>query len=362
MKRLLLPLLLLGLVSEGFAQEGDLYLSSQQQPVRVSIGAVYQRFTDDDRAISEVTAPLALSAPLGRSFGISLTASPASATGDAVQSLSGFSDAQLGLSYYQKIGQSSVVASLGVNLPSGKRELTLEEFTTTVLLSQHFFNFRLPGFGQGFNVEPGLVWAFPVGEGVVLGLGVAYQVKGPYKPLEGSTDDYDPGDELLLTGGLDLRLGPTTNLSADLTYTHYAPDKVGDAEIFSAGDRVTATGQLLSFFGRHELRLTARYRGQARSSIPATFGLAAEDLRTLPALVLLLGSYRHQVSGPFVLGVLAQARAFGETDVFESKTLFDVGLAPEVALSPTVRLRARFVYTLGDISGVEAGGGLVFTL
>ncbi len=362
MKRLLLTMLLLGLVAEGFAQEESLFLSSQRQPVRLSFGASYQRYVEGDSMLAEVSVPLAISAPLGRRFAVSLLASGASATGDGVTSLSGLTDVQLGLSFIEQIGQSSLVASLGVNLPSGKRELEQDEFLTTISLSQHFFNFRVPGFGQGFNVEPGLVWAFPVGEDVVLGLGAAFQYKGPYKPLSSMAGDYDPGDEVLLTGGLDVRLGPTTNLSADFTFTHYMADRLGDVEFFSAGDRVTATGQVLSSLGQHQVRLVARYRGQAKSSIPADLASADAALRTIPSMGLLIGSYDHQLSGQLRLGLLARARLFGETDLFERKTLFDLGLAPEVVLSPAVRLRTRFVYTLGDFTGFEAGGGLAVEL
>ncbi|MFB3105756.1 MAG: hypothetical protein ACE1ZA_12665, partial [Pseudomonadales bacterium] len=177
-KRLLFLVMTLGLAAEGVAQDDALYLSSQQQPVRISIGALYQSYTENDSSLSEVSIPLAISIPIGRNLGVSLIASQASASGDNVESLSGVSDVQVGLSYYQKIGQGSVVVSLGVNLPSGKRELTQDEFETSIFLSQHFFNFRVPGFGQGFNISPGVIMAFPVSENAVFGVGASYQIKG----------------------------------------------------------------------------------------------------------------------------------------------------------------------------------------
>ncbi len=354
-------LLMLALAAEAIAQDDALYLSSRQQPIRISIGALYQSYTEDDSTLSEVSIPLAVSVPLGRNLGVSLIASQASASGDAVESLSGVSDAQVGLSYYQQIGQGSVVVSLGVNLPSGKSELTPQEFETAIFLSQHFYNFRVSGFGQGFNVSPGVVVAFPVSENAVFGVGASYQLKGAYTPIEGM-DDYDPGDEILLTGGFDYRAGPTTNFSADVTYTIYGSDTFGDADVFSAGDKVTATAQWLRYIRANELRFVARYRSISKSSRPAVVGVAGEELRTLPAQVFLRGVYRHRLNPTFTLGVLAQARLFDETDNFSSKTLFDVGLMPEVALSNNTALRLRFLYTLGDFTGFEAGGGLAFEL
>ena len=372
MKRLILTLLLMGLAGEGFAQDDALYLSSQQPPVQIFFGALYQNYSDDDSDISEFSIPLALSVPLGRSFGLSLIANQASVSGDDLESVSGLSDAQVGFSYYQRVGEGSVVLSLGANLPSGKRELTPDEFETSIFLSQHFYNFRVPGFGQGFNLSPGIVVAFPVSETVVLGVGAAYQLKGGYKPQEGMQDDYTPGNEILLTGGLDVRAGAASNLSADVTITLYDSDTLGDVDVYSSGNKVTATAQWLSYLQANVLRLVARYRSQAKSSRPAVLGAADEDLRTLPSQVWLMGSYRHRLSPAFHLGVLAQARLFGETDAvaaapfgpdfFESKSLFDVGLTPEVALSDNVALRLRALYTLGDFTGFEAGGGLAVEL
>lgn len=356
------------------AQDDAPYLSSARQPVRLSAGVVFQQYEDAGRQLSQTSIPLSVTAPLGRNFGLSLLASQASATGDDVTDLSGVSDVQLGLSYFRRIGEGSVVASLGLNLPSGKRELTVDEFTTSVLLGRPFFDFRLPGFGQGFNVSPGLIYAFPAGEGVALGLGAAYNYKGPYKPLGGMPEDYDPGDEIVVTGGLDVRVGAVSNLSAEVTYTHYLADKLGDAEIFTAGGKIAATGQLVHNLGPHQLRIVARARSTAKSTLPATLGATDEDLRTLPGFVWGEVRFRYQLAPALALGLLGRARLFGETDfggqelrldAFDlgaSRSLFDLGLAPHVTLSENLQLSSRFVYTLGDLTGFEAGGGLIVEL
>lgn len=360
-KRLLLLLMLLGLAAEGAAQDEALYLSSRQQPVRFSFGASYQSYAEDGGDLTEFSLPVAVSIPLGRRLGVSLLASQASASGDNVESVSGISDAQVGLSYYQQVGQGSVVISLGANLPSGKRELTQDEFETSIFLSRHFYNFRVPGFGQGFNLSPGIVVAVPVSPDVVLGVGASYQIKGGYKPIAGM-DDYDPGDEILLTGGFDYRVSRTANLSADVTYTLYGSDTFSGQDVYTSGDKLTVTAQVLSYLGLHELRLVGRFRSLSKGSRPAVLGASDESLQTLPGQVLLRGSYRHRVSPAFTLGLLAQARLFDETDAFEARNLFDAGLTPVIAVSDQVALQLRFIYTLGDFTGFEAGGGLVVEL
>ncbi|HMB91885.1 MAG TPA: hypothetical protein VKP65_13615 [Rhodothermales bacterium] len=362
MKRTLFILLLLGLTLPSFAQEGSMYLSSQRQPIRVSVNALYQTYERDSLQVSEVSVPVSILVPIGQKVAFSLQAGQASATGDNLESLSGVSDVQAGLSFLQKIGSSSLVLSLGANLPSGKRELTEQEFQTSLLLSQHFYDFRIPGFGQGFNVAPGFVWAFPMSETVVLGLGASYQYKGAYRPLAEMPEDYDPGDEIIITGGLDIKAAPTTNLSADVTYTTYTSDKLGEEEVFAVGDRLVATGQVLTYFGVNELRVVGRYRGQSESSLPAGAGGTDEALRTLPAQGLIRLAYRQALGNMVWVGLLGQARLYDETSLFEKASLFDAGLLPEVAVSPSVRLQSRFIYTFGDFSGFEVGGGLVLSL
>ena len=341
------------------AQEADaLYLSSRRAPVRLTLGAAHQTYEVDGLDLSETSIPLTLSAPLGTRFGVSVVAHQATASGEGLADLSGVSDVQLGLSYYTAVGAGSIVASLGLNLPSGLRELSAEEFTTAVLLSQHVFAFHVPGFGQGFNVAPGLVAAYPVADGVVLGLGAAYQRTGVFAPLDG-LDDYDPGDEITLTGGLDVRTGLTANLSAEITYTHYTADEVDGAEVFTAGGRLSGTVQYLQYLGQNELRLAARLRSPARSTLPATFAAEDEELRTIPTQTLLMASYRPRLTPAVTLGLLARARLYGATEIFAGRNAFDAGLLPTVGLSPTVRVQARFVYTAGDVTGFDAGAGLV---
>ncbi|GIV60328.1 MAG: hypothetical protein KatS3mg043_1417 [Rhodothermaceae bacterium] len=356
MKRLLSLLAAFGLVVPGWAQETPVYLTGEEQSVQVSLGGWYQHYTRDEVRLSEVSIPLFVAAPLGRTAGVTVRASQASASSNTLASLSGISDVQLGFSYTPALGEGSLVLSLGLNLPSGKRELTTDEFETAVMLSQHYFDFYVPGFGQGFNLAPGIVWARPIGEDVVAGLGVSYQYRGPYRP-QAAGGDYDPGDELVLTGGIDYRLRETVNLSLDASYTRYGKDALDEVEVFEQGDKVTLTGQLLAYQGFRAWRLVVRYRSPGRSTFPAVGG-AARELRVLPAQLLVRGSYHHPVNRSFAVGALVQGRFLDETVRFDRATLVDLGVLPEFALSRVTRLNGRFVYTLGDFSGFAAGVGL----
>lgn len=341
------------------AQPTDLYVTGERQPVQLSASTVFQRFDDGDRVIEEVSFPLVLQVPLGSRAGVSLMAGAAAASGDALEKLSGITDVQLGLSYRQPIGSGSLVASVGTNLPSGKRELSSEEFATSVALSQNFYNFAQPGFGQGFSVAPGLTVAYPLGEMLVVGGGVAYQYKDGYTPVTTMQGGYDPGDELIVTGGLDVRLGTTAALSGDVAYTRYGSDELGGQEFYQAGNRIAASLQYLNHLGFDTLHLYARYSSRGRGQIPVPGGgLATETHRSVPSYGRIRALYRKRTTETTYLGMLVQGRLYEETRAYSSKTLVDVGVRPELRITREVSLVSRFVYTLGSFSGLTAGMGL----
>jgi len=354
MKRLFLLSLLMP-AAPALAQV-DAYLSSVRPPVQVSMMGIYERYVDEDVAISQFSVPLSVLIPLGNSVGIGLQTSPAAAGGDALESLGGLSDARLALSYYARMGTSSIVASVTANLPSGRKGLTSAEFATSVLLSQNFYEFRVPTLGQGLNLAPGLTWATPLSDDVVLGLGAAYHFRGGFEPLEDGVQ-YDPGDEILITGGLDAGLSEAWTVSGDLSFTYYGTDTVGDVERYRSGSKVATTLQLARRSNQNELRLLARYRTRARGEVPLAGDFVTEEERTVPDHVLLHAGYRYTTNATAVT-LFAQGRLFSETQVYPSTRVADVGVLPEYALSAQWSLLTRFVYTLGDFSGFEGGIGL----
>jgi hypothetical protein len=329
----------------------------------VTTGIFYQKYVlDEDRHIEEISFPVYLAVPIGRSTGISLRASPATVNGRDLAPISGLSDAQVQLSHAATLRGSSFVFNLGLNLPSGRRALTQEELATTVQLSRNFFDFRTPAFGQGFNISPGVTWAFPAGDMLVLGIGVAYQYKGSFKPLEGMDESYQPGSEILITGGADVRIAPGAALSGDVTYTRYGTDKIGSEDVFESGDRVVATVQLLRYQGFDALRVVGRFRTRGKGSLPAPGADAVPALQTLANQLDLFTSYRMETTSATSIGLHAGVHYFDESDVFSSKLLFSAGVTPEMRLANAVDFWTRFSVRLGDFTGLEAGTGLSFGL
>ena len=336
-------------------------MGSEQQPIRIRTGAVYQQYADQDRRLSQLSFPVSAFIPFTRSLALSLFTNPAMISGEAVESLAGLSDAQVALSYYQSIGEGSIVVSFGTNVPSGKRELTEDEFATTALVSQDFYRFYVPVFGQGLNLSPGITLAYPLGDNMVGGVGFAYQIKGSYNPVADMVDSFKPGNEIMITGGLDFRLAESWALSSNVTYVLYQEDELGDVSVFDSGDQAIIALQVLGNMGNNQARLVARYRTKAKSQLPAG-DLIVTAPRTVPEQFQFAGNYTLNIQENLRASVIGRIRHYQATDFFEEKTLFDLGASPEVAFNQSVSAVMRFVYTFGSFPGVEIGGGLVFSI
>ncbi len=356
-----LVLLVFWAVPSATAQAPNMYMGSEQQPIRIQTGAVFQQYADQDRRLSQVTFPVSAFIPLTRGLAFSLYTNPALVSGEDVTSLQGLSDAQVALSYHQALGDGSMVVSVGTNVPSGKRELTEAEFNTTTLVSQDFYGFYVPVLGQGLNISPGITIAFPFGESMVGGLGFSYQLKGSFKPVENMLDDFKPGNEMMITGGFDFKLADQWALSTNVSYVLYDTDELGTTAVFDSGDQTIVILQVLGNTENNQARFIARYRTKAKSTLPAGDQIVTAP-RTVPEQFQLIGTYRINIQENLSATVIARARRYNGTDFFGDKTLFDVGASPQIAFSEIVSGGMRFVYTFGSFPGVEIGGGLSFTI
>lgn len=330
-------------------------LTSQERPFHIVVQPLYQYYEDEGRVLTEWSLPVQATVPLRQNVQLSLRASMASAGGDNLEQVTGLGDVQASLSYARPVGDGSIILSAGANLPSGKQELTLDEFRTVALLSRDFYSFRVPSFGQGLNVATGATWAFPVGEDVMLGLGGSFQLRGGYTPLQGMDDEYEPGNEVVLTGGLDYRLSRTSALSGDFAFTLYGTDMVGGVEQFEAGNKISATVQYLLEQGFSTFRLIGRYEGRGKSSIPAVAGAQGRALQTLPSQGTARASYQVRLNDALNLGLWAEGHLFEETDVYDSQTLVRLGVSPAWNMGHGVTLAPRAAVTVGSFTGGEGG-------
>lgn len=343
------------------AQDDAVAIAGQRQPTQVRVQPTYEQYDDGRITVSEVSTTVAAFVPVNQQLGLTFHAGFASADSEP-GSLSGLTDAQVGATFSQPLGQASVVLGMGLNLPSGARSLTPEAFQTLTIISRTPYGFQVPSLGQGFGAAPSLTFAVPVNDRFVLGAGVAFQYRGSFEPLEDMIDAYDPGDELLLTGGFDVQVSDQMTLSGDVSYTSYGTDKVGDDDVFESSDKVTATAQLRQYRGFQELWVVARYRSRGRSDIVTPQGLVPEMAKTLPNQTSLLARYRFRALPQLDLAVRAEAHFFEAVPQYKIEQVFHAGVLPTLRINPRVSLPGRLLVAFGDLSGIEAGLGLSLSL
>ena len=348
------------------SQNGFVTLAPVYQSWNLNAGSDFAEGTPlTDSVFSEFTVPVYIYYPVNRNLSFSLRGNQSSASGDNLETLNGLTDTQLGVNYY--LENPNIVLNVGFNLPTGKAELSFSEFRTSSLISNNIFGMRTPNFGQGLNVTAGFTWAIPMTEALVVGLGASYQRKGGFKPLDGFIEDYRPGDEILLTGGFDIRLGPTSTISSDVTLTLYKSDKIGDDEVFSIGNKIVIYMQFRQFFGFNELRVLARFRSRAKNERAIILGqqLEPESLRTFPNQFELSAHYRIRLSRSFYVKIIGEGRFYEQTlAAFSGVDLFAGGVAPEISLSQSLSLPITLKYLKGsfksgsNLTGFELAAGL----
>ncbi len=359
MRRLVFGLFLFVLAAPAWAQPGPPQLGSSIRTV-FSVMPTYQTW-DDQRTFSEISVPVRLQVAFSRSLSMSLATSTASAEGDDMATVSGLTDTRFSVNYRYELGRARVMTSLGLNLPSGQRELSPDEFVTAFFISQDTYRFQVPSFGQGLNWSPGVVLAMPVSEAVVVGLGFMYQGRGAYRPLE-TFGDYNPSDEIVLTGGFDLRLATTTFFSTDLTYTVYQTDQLDDRDVFAAGDKLVASGQFRHLFGLNEFWLFGRYRTRAENEVIVAGQLRPEPDKSLPDNAEFMSHLSLRVHRAVQVRLLAEGRFFEASAQREALAIWGLGVAPELLLSRRLRVPLRVRTFFGDISGLDVSAGLVVAI
>jgi len=358
-------LIILIAISNSAAQDEQ---STGRRDDLIRLMPIYQRWSQGKGSeFSQFSVPVYVRLGFGRRLSMAMRGSQATASGGNVQKLSGVTDTQLSFFY----SAANFIFNLGFNFPSGKRALTYDEFLTTSLLSLSHYNFQTPSYGQGFNASPGFTWAWPLSKKFAVGLGASYQYKGKFKPLT-LIDNYDPGEEILLTGGLDWRMGETAKFAVDLIYTLYGKDKIDTSVVFAAGNRLVTHAQFRQNFGFDEIFLFARYLSRGKNSLAVGGALLPEDKKSAPNQIEIIGQYFHRFNRGFASGFLMEGRYFTKPPAitFLSSagiSIFGFGVTPEFSLAPGWRIPLRLKYLFGNapggqkISGVEAGVGLALS-
>jgi hypothetical protein len=335
-------------------------LIAQEEPGQLSregtitLQPVYEHWSigSDSISLSQFSTAVDVHLPIGRSLNFHIKTAPLAVTGDP-EEVRGMNDTQLGLSYL--LDKAHLVFNLGLNLPTGQRELTVDEFLTGLMISNRVFAFQSPHLGQGLKVHPSVLWAIPLSRNVVAGLGAAYQYRAAFTPIA-AFEDYDPGDEIQVLAGLDFRLAENSVLSMDVLYTHFSADKLGSREIFNFGERLNLNARFSTSFGHDVLWLYGSYRFKSDSDVwpgradpygGESYLIAQNEIQD-PDNLELFAYYGWMMNDAFSLGMRLEGRYFGPTDAALSDVmLYGAALLPEFSFGD-ISIPLRFGIRSGE--------------
>jgi hypothetical protein len=251
--RRLVPLALAAVVAPSLGAQSvfDSELRLAPQFIQYTIKA------PNDEKISELAIPVFVSIPFGSRFTFDVGTAYARAkvtSGSAASEVSGLTDTQLRGNL--SLGTDFVVLTGGVNLPTGKSTVDLDQVTAAGRIGSDFLAFPISNLGTGLAVTGGVAVARPIGDWN-LGFGGSMRRSAEYQPFNqpGTTLKFTPGDEYRARVGLDHLLG-NGRISFGLTYSAFGDDVAGNS-IYNTGNRVIAQGVLTNAVSGNDVTVAA---------------------------------------------------------------------------------------------------------
>jgi hypothetical protein len=250
---------------------------------------------------------------------------------------------------------SALVVSVGA--PTGKAQLDSTDAANAIFAADRRFNNPVTTFGTGLVVNGSFAIARPIGQWAV-GVGAAYSYRAAYDPSDVVTD-YDPGDEINVTGGIDRNFianGRPAQVTADVVYTYYFEDTQAGQTVFELGDRVIVEGRGLFATGFIDPWILAvTYRSRSNSTLPG------QDVLQHGNRLDLLVTSRIPSSQRLAFDISAQARLFGddESSTGESRgdaNIFGIGLGVRGWITESILLQPAVLFEFGEMDAVSVSG------
>jgi hypothetical protein len=275
----------------------------------------------------------------------------------ATSEISGLTDTQLRGNL--TLGGDFMVLTAGLNLPTGKSSVTLDQFRAAGLIGNDFLAFPISTMGTGLAFTGGIAVARPFGDWN-LGAGGAVRRSAGYEPfsIPGQTLRFQPGNEYRARVGVD-RAVRAGRVALGLTYSAFGKDDAGGS-VYNTGNRLIAQGMYADAFSGHEMTVAAynvfRGRGSYASGAPAgteniadVFGSVA--LRALGAPIEPSVELRHWLQ--HILG--ASSGTTTTPDRTQTSMLATLGLRTHVEAAH-LRLVPSAGYTFGRLAMMDAAG------
>ena len=207
--------------------------------------------------ISELAIPVFVTIPAGSRLTVDVGTAYARAqvaSGALRSEVAGLTDTQLRGNF--TLGDDFVVLTAGVNLPTGRSSISLDQLAAAGRIGNDFLDFPVSNMGTGLAATGGVAIARPVGEWSV-GAGVAVRRSATYEPFDIPDESfrYQPGNEVRARVGADRPLG-AGRLALGVTYAAFGRDDA-DGSAYDTGDRVVAQGALTGIVAGQEFTVAA---------------------------------------------------------------------------------------------------------
>ncbi len=227
-----------------------------------------------EETISELAIPVFVSVPMGSRFtmdvGTAYARARVTAPNGSSSEINGLTDTQLRGNL--TLGTDFIILTAGLNLPTGKSAVTLEQLSAAGRIGNDFLAFPVSNMGSGFAGTGGIAVARPLGAWNV-GFGGAVRRSASYSPFNvpGETLSFQPGNEYRARLGIDRTVG-AGRLALAVTYSAFGNDDAGGTR-YSTGNRVITQTVYTSSLGGADLTLAAydvyRMAGTYASGDPA---------------------------------------------------------------------------------------------
>lgn len=191
-----------------------------------------------DETVTEVAVPLFAVMPLGRALSLDVGTAWAQSRVEHAggsSTISGLTDTQLRANY--TIGTDFIILTAGVNLPTGRSTVEMDELPAASRIANDFLGFPISNMGTGTAVTGGLAIARPVGAWN-LGVGGSVRVATAFEPVQpedGAPPRYQPGNEYKVRIGVDRTVGDG-QVALGLTWSKFGQDDFGGF-LYNTGDR-----------------------------------------------------------------------------------------------------------------------------
>lgn len=340
------------------------------QPTTGNLRMIYSRWSEKSDMgtmdTDQIMVPLSGFIPLQdnlelRFYGASVSTS-VDADGEDF-TLSGLTDMRL--QFNQSLASDRFLLSLGLNLPTGKKSLSLEEERPVMgVLTQNYLSFPVRRMGEGFGVNLLAGAAATSGE-IRFGGIVSYQINGAYEAYE-DEGDYKPGNMFSLSASADAKASEWV-FAADATFTTYSTDKVDDRKVFAQSDQLDlhagAEYESKSYSFSGDVRYLIRGRNTRYDITEAVY----DQLKIFGNEFFMAGRFAYAPDERWFIAPLADLRLIaGNEYEFGSSRVIGLGLEAGRKISTGLNLGAGFKYHTGsaddgyiDLSGFQISAGLM---